>query len=179
MVLRNRFWVLNRMSLLQVPLREYMHVSVSSVQFSHSVMSNSLNCKESNPMNCSMPGLPVHHQLVELAHTQSIKSVMPSILPSVIPFPSWLQSCPALWSFPVSQFFASSGQSIGTSASASVLAMNIQGWFCLGLTGLISLQSKGLLKVLSNTTVQKHQFFCAQLSLWSNSHIYTWLLEKP
>ena len=101
-----------------------------------------------------------------------------TISPSVVPFFSCLQSFPASGSFPMSQFFASSGQSIGTSASASVLAMNIQGWFCLGLTGLISLQSKGLLKVLSNTTVQKHQFFCAQLSLWSNSHIYTWPLEK-
>ena len=98
---------------------------------------------------------------------------------SVIPFSSWLQSFPASGSFPMSQFFASCGQSIGASASASVLPMNIQGWFPLGLTGLISLLSKGLSRVFSNTTVQKHQFFCTQLSLWSKSHIHTWLLEKP
>ena len=80
--------------------------------------------------------------------------------------------------FPTSQLFASGSQSVGVSALASVLPMNIQDWFPLGLTGLISLQSKGLSRVFSNTTVQKHQFFGAQLSLWSNSHIPTWLLEK-
>ena len=81
--------------------------------------------------------------------------------------------------FPMSQFFASGGQSIGVSASASVLPVNIQDWFPLGWTSWISLQSKGLSRVFSNTTVQKHQFFSAQPSLWSNSHIHTWLLEKP
>ena len=89
-----------------------------------------------------------------------------------------LQSFPASGSFPVSQFFKSGGQSIGVSASASVLPMNIQDWFPLGLTGLISLQFKGLSRVFSNTTVRKHQFFSAQLSLWYNSHVHTWLLEK-
>ena len=82
-------------------------------------------------------------------------------------------------SFPTSQFFTSGGQSIGVLASASVLLMNIQDWYPLGLTGLISLQSKGLSRVFSNTTTQKHQFFCVQHSLWSNSNIHTWLLEKP
>ena len=82
-------------------------------------------------------------------------------------------------SFPMSWLFASAGQSIGTSASTSGLPMNIQDWFSLGLTGLISLQFKGLLRVFSNTTSQKHQFFGAQLSLWPNSQIHTWLLEKP
>ena len=77
------------------------------------------------------------------------------------------------------EFFASGGQGIGASTSASVLSMNIQGWFPLGLTRLISLPSKGLARVFSNTTVQKHQFFGNQPSLWSNSHIHTWLLEKP
>ena len=96
---------------------------------------------------------------------------------SVIPFSSCLQSFPASGSFPVSQIFTSGGQNIG--ASASVLAMNIQDWFPLGLTGLISLQSKGLSRVFSNTTVQKKQFSSAQLSLWFNSHIPTRLLEKP
>jgi len=101
----------------------------------------------------------------------------PTISSSVIPFFSSPQSFPASGSFPISQFFAPSGQSIG--ASASVLPMNIQGWFPFGLTGLISLQSKGLSRVFSNNTFQKHQFFGAQLSLWSKSHIHTWLLEKP
>ena len=89
-----------------------------------------------------------------------------------------LMSFPASGGFPVSWLFASSGQNIGTSASSSVLSMNIQDWFPLGLTYLISLQSKGLSRVFSNTTVQKHQFFGAQPSLWSNSHIRTRLLEK-
>ena len=98
----------------------------------------------------------------------------PTILSSVASFSSCLQSFPAPGSFPVSQFFASGGQSIGSSASASILPMNIQGWFPSGLTGLISLQSKDC-----NTTVQKHQFFSAQLSSQSNCHIHTWPLEKP
>ena len=109
----------------------------------------------------------------------SIESVMPSnhlilcrpllLLPSIL----------ASGSFPMSQLFASGGQSIGVSASASVLQVNTQNWFPLGWTGLISLQSKGLSRVFYNTTLQKHQFFGAQLSLWSNSHKHTWLLEKP
>jgi len=94
----------------------------------------------------------------------------PTISPSVIPFSSCLQSFPASGSFPMSQLFVSGGQSIGASASASVLSMNIQDWFPLGWTDWISLQSKGLSRVFSNTTVQKHQFFGTQFSLWSNSH---------
>ena len=86
---------------------------------------------------------------------------------------------PASGSFPMSQFFATGGRSIGVSASASVFPMNIQDWFPLGLTGWISLLSKGLSRAFSSTTVQKHQFFGTQLSLWSDSHIHTWLLEKP
>ena len=101
----------------------------------------------------------------------------PTISSSVIPFSSRLQSFPASGSFPVSQFFASGCQSIGVSASASVLPMNIQNWFPLGRTGWISFQSKGLSRVF-NSIVQKHQCFGAQLSLWSISHIHTWLLEK-
>ena len=102
----------------------------------------------------------------------------PTISSSVVPF-SHLQSFPASGSFLTSQVFASGGQSIRASVSASVLQMNIQGWFPLGLNGLISLQSKRLSGVFSSTTVQKHQFFGTQSSLWSNSHIHTWLLEKP
>ena len=101
----------------------------------------------------------------------------PTISSSVIPFSSCLQSFPASGSFPRSQFFVSGGQSIGV--SASVLPMNTQDWFPLGRTGWISLQSKGLSRVFSNTTVQKHQFFGAQPSSQSNSHIHTWPQEKP
>ena len=102
----------------------------------------------------------------------------PNISYFVIPF-SCLQSFLASGAFPMSQFFKSGGQSIGVSVATSVFSMNIQDWFPLGLTGLISLQSKGLSRGFSNTSVQKHQIFGAQLSLWSNSHIHTWLPEKP
>ena len=133
-----------------------------------------------DPMDCSKPGFHVHHQLLRLLKLMSIESVIPSnhfILchpPLLLPliFPSIRISYN-------SRFFTSGGQSIGVSASASVLPMNIQGWFPLGLTDLISFLSKGLSRVFSRTTVQKHQFFGAQLSLWSNSHIHIWLLEKP
>ena len=114
-----------------------------------------------------------------LLKLMSIGSVMPSnhlILCHSLLLP---QSFPASGSFQMSQFFASGGQSIGVSASTSVLPMNIQDWFPLEWTGWISLLSKGLSRVFSNTTLQKHQLFGAQLSLWSNSHIDTWLLEKP
>ena len=103
----------------------------------------------------------------------------PTISSSVIPFFSCLQSFPASGSSPMSQFFASGGQSTGAPASASVLLVNIQDWFSLGFTGLISLQSKGFSRVFSNNAVQKHQFFSTQPSLRSNSHIHTWLLKKP
>ena len=101
----------------------------------------------------------------------------PTISSSVVPFSSCPQSFPASGSFPMSRLFTSGSQSIR--ASATVLPMNIQGWLPLGLTGLISLLSKRLSRVFSSTTVQKHQFFSTQPSLWSNSHTCTWLLEKP
>ena len=103
----------------------------------------------------------------------------PTISSSVFPFSFCLQSLPVSGSFPMSWFFTSGGQSIGASASASVLPMNIQDWFPLGWTGWISLQSKGFSRFFSNTTVQKYQFFGTQLSLQSNSHIHIWLLGKP
>ena len=103
----------------------------------------------------------------------------PTILSSVIPFSSCLQSFLASGSLPTSQVFTLGGHSTGVSASASVLPMNIQGWVPLGLTSWISLQSKGVSRAFSKTTVQKHQFFGSQLSLLSSSHIHTWLLEKP
>ena len=102
----------------------------------------------------------------------------PSISSSITPFFSCLQSFPASGSFPMNQF-TSGGQSIRASASASVLPLSIQDWFPLGWAGWISLLSKGLSRIFSRTTVQKHQFFSAQLSLWSNSHIHMWLPEKP
>ena len=114
-----------------------------------------------------------------LLKLMSIESVMSSsYLILCHPLILLPQSFPASGSFPVSCLFASGGQSIGVSASISVLPMNIQGWFPLELTGLISLLSKGLSSVFSSTTVWKHQFSAAQLSLWSNSYIPTWLLEK-
>ena len=103
----------------------------------------------------------------------------PTISSSVAPFSSCLQSFPASGSFQMSQFFTSGGQRIRVSASASVLPVNIQDWFPLGWTGWISLQSKGLSRIFSNTTAQKHQFFSIQSFLWSNFHILIWLLEKP
>ena len=110
----------------------------------------------------------------------SIESVMPSnhhiLCCSLLLLPSIL---PSIRVFPMSRLFTSGGQSIGASALASVLPVYIQGWFPLGLTGLISCQSKGLSRGFSSTTVRKHQFFSTQPSLWSNSHIHTWLLEKP
>ena len=121
-----------------------------------------------------------------LLKLMSIESVMPSshlilchpllLLPSIFNLSICLQSS---GSFQMSQLFTSGGQSIGASASVPVLPMTIQGWFPLGWTGLMSLLSKTLSRVFSNTTVRKHQFFGAQPSLWSNSHIHTWLLEKP
>ena len=103
----------------------------------------------------------------------------PAISSSVVPFSSFPQSLPASESFPTSQLFAWGGQSIGVSALASVLPMNTHDWSPLEWTGCISLQSKGLSRVFSNTTVQKHHFFSAQLSSQSNFHIHTWPLEKP
>ena len=133
-----------------------------------------------NTRNCSMPGFSVLHYLPEFAQTHvHWANDTTQSSHSVTPFSSYPQSFPASRSFPMSWLFASGGQSIGVSASASVLSMNIQDWCPLGCTGWISLQSKGLSRVFLSTTIQKHQFFSTQPSLWSNSHIHTWLLEKP
>ena len=112
-------------------------------------------------------------------HIHWVGDAIQTISSSVAPFSSCPQSFPVSGCFPMSRLFASGGQSIGASASASVLPRNIHSWSTLGLTGLISLQSKELSRVFSNTTVWKHQFFSTQPSLWSNFHICTWLLEKP
>ena len=132
-----------------------------------------------DPMNCSTPGLPLHHQLPEFK-LMFIELLMPSShlilcrpLLLLTPIP------PSIRLFPMSQLFTWGGQSIGVSTSTSVLPKNTQDWSPLEWTGWISLQCKGLSRVFSNTTVQKHQFFGAQLSSQSNSHIHTWPLEKP
>ena len=151
-----------------------MHLS--SVQFSYSVVSDSLRpdgLQHTRPP-CPSPTPRAYSNSCPLSWW-----CHPTISSSVVPFSLLLQSFPASGYFQMSQLFTSGGQSIGVSASASVLPKNIQDWFPLGWTGWISLQSKGLSGVFSNTIVQKHQFFGAQLSLESNSHIHTWLLEKP
>ena len=141
---------------------------VSNSFWPHGLQHIRLPCPSPSPRVCSN-SCPLSHWC------------LPTISSSVSPFSSCPQSYSALGSFLVSRLFTSVGQHIGGwgSASASVLPMNIQGWFLLGLTSLISLLSKGLSRIFSNTTVRKHQFFGIQPSLWSNSHICTWLLEKP
>ena len=147
-----------------------------SVQFSHSVVSNSLWPHE---LQHARPPCPSPTPRVHPNSCASSWWCHPAISFSVVPFSSCPQSLPASGSFPMSQLFTWGGQSIGVSASASVLPMNTQDWYPLGWTGWISLQSKGLSGAFSNTTVQKHQFFGTQLSSQSNSHIHTWPLEKP
>ena len=148
-----------------------------SVQFSSVTQLCPTLC---DPKNRSTPGLPVHHQLPEFTQTH-VHWVGDAIQPS---YPLSFPSPPAFnlsQHQSLSQWVSSSHQvaKVSVSASASVLPMNIQDWFPLGWTGLSSLQSKGLSRVFSNTTVQKHQFFSAHPSLWSNFHIHAWLLEKP
>ena len=149
---------------------------ISSVQFSHSVVSDSLRPHESQHTTppCPSPTPRVHSN-----SCPSSRWCHPAISSSVIPFSSCPQSLPASESFSMSQLFAWGGQSIGLSALASVFPKNTQDWCPLQWTVWISLQSKGLSRVFSNTTVQKHQFFGAQLSSQFNSHIHTWPLEKP
>ena len=149
---------------------------LAQVQFSRSVVSDSLQPHESQR---SRPPCPSPTPRVYSNSCPSSWWCHPAISSSVIPFSSCPQSLPASGSFPVSQLFTWGGQSIGISASVSVLPMNTQDWSPLGWTGWISLQSKGLSRLFSNTTVQKHRFFSAQLSSQSNSHIHAWPLEKP
>ena len=150
-----------------------LHDPLDLLLFIHSVVSNSLWPRVT-------PWTGAQQAFLSFTISQSLLKSCPliqwchlTISSSVALFSSCSQS------FPVSWFFASSGQSTGASASASFLQVNLQDWFPLGLTGLISFQSKGLSRVFSNITVQKHRFFGAQPSLWSNSHIHTWWLEKP
>ena len=164
-----RYWwkgaCLGQMSRIQSPeINAYIYgqLMFDKVQFSHSVMSNSLRLhglQHTRPP-CPLPTPKVYSNSCPLS-----RWCHPTISSSVIPFFSCLQFFPASGSFPMSQFFASDDQSTGVSASASALPMNIQDWSPLGWTGWISLQSKGLSRVFSSTTVQKHQFFSDQLSL--------------
>ena len=179
------FWTFCPVSLICRSVFAPIPHSLDLLLFSCSVMSNSLwpyglqharlPCSSPSPRACSNS-----RPLSQWCH--------PTILSSVVPFSPCFLSFPASGiliirethsSFPVSQLFTSGGQCIKASVSPSVLPMNIQSWFPLGLTGLISLQSNGLSRVFSNTTIRKHQFFGTQPSLWSNSHNGTWLLEKP
>ena len=156
-------------------LKKWKRTAISSVQFSLSVVSDSLWPHESQHARppCPSPSPGVHSDSRSSSWWCHL-----AISSSVIPFSSCPQSLPTSGSFPVSQLFAWGGQSIGVSASASILPMNTQDWSPSEWTGWISLQSKGLSRVFSNTTVQKHQFFGPHLSSQSNSHIHTWPLEN-
>ena len=153
-----------------------MYYQFSSVEFSRSVMSNSLRPRKSQHARppCPSPTPGVHSD-----SRPSSQWCHPAISSSVVPFSSRPQSLPASESFPMSQLFTWGGQSPGVSALASFLPKKSQGWSPSEWTGWISLQSKGLLRVFSSTTVQKHQCFGTQLSSQSNSNIHTWPLEKP
>ena len=151
-------------------------VQFSSVQFSHSVVSNSLRPHESQHVRppCPSPTPGVHSN-----SCLSSRWFHPAISSSVVPLSSCPQSLPASESFQMSQLFTSGGQSTGVSALASFLPKKSQGWSPSEWIGWISLLSKGLSRIVSNTTVQKHRFFSVQPSSQSNSHIHTWPLEKP
>ena len=150
-------------------------IQFSLVQYSRSVVSDSLRPHESQEARppCPLPTIRVHSD-----SRPSSQWCHPAISSSVVPFSSRPQSLPASESFPMSQIFSWGGQSTGVSALASFLPKKSQGWSPSEWTSWISLQSKGLSRVFSNTVFQKHQFFGAQLSSQSNSHIHTWLLEK-
>ena len=169
-------WIPNTFINLIYGEKSVINWGQGSVQFSRSVVSNSLRprgLQHTRPL-CPSPTPRVYSNSCPLSQW-----CHPTISSSVYPFSSCLQSFPASGSFPMSWFFTSDGQSIGVSASASILPMNTQDWSPLEWTGWISLHSKGLSRVFSNTTVQKHQFFDAQPSSQSNSHIHTWPQEKP
>ena len=170
------FFVLNYCFPLSCTSEHHLFLGcLHSVQFSSVAQSCPTLC---DPMNHSAPGLPVHHQLPEFTqtHVHWVGGAIQPSHPLSSPSPPCLNLSQRQDLF---QLFTWGGQSIGVSASASVLPMNSQDWSPLGWYGWISLQSKGLSRVFSNTTVQKHQFFGAQLSSQSNSHIHTWPLEKP
>ena len=161
---------------MKTTMRNHALVKISSVQLSCSVVSDSLRPHE---LQHARPPCPSPTPGVYSNTCLSSRWCHPAISSSVVPFSSCPQSLPAPESFPVSQLFTWNGQSIGVSALASFLPKNTQCWSPSEWIGWISLQSKGLSRVFSNTTVQKHQFFSTQLSSQSNSHIHTWPQEKP
>ena len=168
--------ILNANNLILWVNKAYFEIKYISIQFSWSVMSYSLRLHE---LQHTRPPCPSPTPGVHTNSCPSSRWCHPAISSSVVPFSFCPQSLPASESFPMSQHFAWGGWSTGVSALASVLLKNTQNWSPLEWTGWISLQSKKLSRVFSNTTLQKHQFFCTQLSLLSNSHIHTWPLEKP
>ena len=157
-------WKITLFLLVSLLLLLFSHLVVSNSLQPHGLPNTRLSCPSPSPGVCSNS-------------CPSSQWCHPTISSSVFPFSSCLQSFLASGAFLMSQLFTSGGKSIR--ASASVLPVNFQDWFPLGLTGWISLKSKGLSRVFSNTTVQKHQFFGTQSSLWSNCHIHTWPQEKP
>ena len=163
------------MEYLSIYLYHLWFLSFSSVQFSHTVVSNTLQPRE--PQH-ARPPCPSPTPGAYPNSCPSSRWCHPAISFSVVFFSSCPQSFPASGSFPVSQLFTWGGQSTGVSASTSVIPMNTQDWSPLGWPGWISLQPKGFSRVFSNTTIQRHQLFRAQISSQSNSHIHTWLLEN-
>ena len=179
---RDRTWVFciaGRFFSIWAPGKPYKTISQSISDSMHSYIHSAVE-PQSGVWLFGTPWPAARHAPLSSTISQSLLKFMSIELVTLSNH--FILCCPqpflASGSFQMSWFFASGGQSIGVSASALVLPVNIQDWFYLGLTGLISLQSKGLSTVFSNTTVQKHQF-STQPSLWSNSHIHTWLLEKP
>ena len=168
--------ILNANNLILWVNKAYFEIKYISIQFSWSVMSYSLRLHE---LQHTRPPCPSPTPGVHTNSCPSSRWCHPAISSSVVPSSFCPQSLPASESFPMSQHFAWGGWSTGVSTLASVLLKNTQNWSPLEWTGWISLQSKKLSRVFSNTTLQKHQFFCTQLSLLSNSHIHTWPLEKP
>ena len=150
----------------------WFHCCCCSVAVLFLTLNLSMDYSTQSPLSSTVSWSSLNFMLLSWWHYLTISS-------STTPFSFCPQSFPASGSFPIHWLFMSGSQSTGASASGSVLPVNIQDWFPLGLMGLISLLSKGLSRVFSNTTIQKHQFFSAQPSLQSNSHIHTWLLEKP
>ena len=172
---KKKNWKMGRRSKRNFSKEDIQMAKFNSVQFSHSVVSNSL---QPHGLQHARPPYPSPTPRVHPNSCPLSQWCHPTISSYVVRF-SCPQSFPASGSFPVSQFFTSDGPSFGVSASTLVLPMNTHDWSPLGWTGWISLLSKGLSRVFSSTTIWRHQFFSAQPSFWSSSHIHTWLLEKP
>ena len=181
-------WTEERDRLQSIELQRVLHDCVTNFHFHFHFIYDSLSSVQS--LSCVLlfatPWIAAHQASLSITHSgvysnscPSSRCCHPAISSSVVPFSSCSQSLPATGSFLMSQLFACGSQSIGVSASTSILPMNTQDWSPSGWTSWISLQSKGLSRVFSNTTVQKYQFFGAQLSSQSNSHLHTWPLEKP